>query len=369
MLTLFACAAFSGPSDFPSDATALAAKLGLGWNLGNALESCSSPESASETSRGNPATTKALIDTVKAAGFKSIRIPCAWSGYIEDKATYKLKESWVLRVKEVVNWVVGSGLYAIVNIHWDGGWLEEHATFADQKPVNAKFAALWKQIATHLENFDEHLLFAAANEIHQGPGKPSKENIEVQESYMQTFIETVRGTGGNNQYRNLIVQGYRTDIQLTVEDFRLPKDKISGRLLVEVHFHDPWDFCGEGGGVYLWGKDFVGQPHLSSWGQEEWVEQSFGMIKTAFVEKKVPVILGEYSVVYHATLPSAELAKHVKARNYYLNFVTKAAIKHGLVPFYWDNGSTGDKGCALFNRKNDRVAFPDALNAIISAGK
>jgi endoglucanase len=368
-LILFLATSQSAQSDFPNDASALVPKLGLGWNLGNALESCSNSDSASETSWGNPATTKALIDAVKAAGFKSVRIPCAWSGYIEDKATFKIKESWLTRVKEVVSWVVNDGLYAIVNIHWDGGWCEEHPTYADQKAVNTKLAALWKQIATHLEGFDEHLLFAGANEIHAGYGKPTKENIEVQQSYLQTFVDTVRATGGNNQYRNLIVQGYRTDIQLTVDNFKLPKDKIANRLFTEVHFYDPWDFAGEGGNIYLWGKEFVGNAHESSWGQEDWVDQAFGMLKTSFIDKKIPVILGEYSVVYHATLSSTELAKHVKSRDNWLNYVTKAAVKHGIVPFYWDNGSTGDKGCALFDRKTNKVAFKDALNAVISAGK
>jgi endoglucanase len=368
-LFLLISAVHSAQSDFPNDASSLAPKLGLGWNLGNALESCSSPDSASETSWGNPATTKPLIDAVKAAGFKSIRLPCAWSGYIEDKSTFKLKESWLARVKEVVGWAVSDGLYVIVNIHWDGGWCEEHPTYSDQKSVNAKLSALWKQIATHLESFDEHLLFAGANEIRSGYGKPTKENIEVQESYLQTFVDAVRGTGGNNQWRNLIVQGYRTDIQLTVDNLKVPKDKIANRLFGEVHFYDPWDFAGEGGNVYLWGKEFAGNAHVSSWGQEDWVDQAFGMIKTTFTDKKIPVILGEYSAVYHATLSAAELAKHEKSRNNWLSYVTKSAKQHGLVPFYWDNGSTGDKGCALFDRKTNKVAFPDALNAIISAGK
>jgi endoglucanase len=191
----------------------------------------------------------------------------------------------------------------------------------------------------------------------------------VHESYLQTFVDTVRATGGNNQYRNLIVPGYNTDIQLTVDNLKLPKEKIANRLFVEVHFYDPWDFAGEGGNIYLWGKEFAGNAHVSSWGQEDWVDQAFGMIRTTFTEKKVPVILGEYSVVYHATLSAAELAKHVKTRNNWLGYVTKSAKQHGVVPFYWDNGSTGDKGCALFDRKRNKVAFPDALNAIMSAGK
>jgi endoglucanase len=235
----------------PSNATTLAKKLGIGWNLGNSLESCDGMKSASETLWGNPATTKALIDLVKSAGFNTVRIPAAWSAYIENQATYKIKDSWLARVKEVIGYVVGNGMYAIINIHWDGGWLEEHPTYADQKNVTAKLTALWKQIATYFADFDEHVIFAGANEIHAGYGTPSAENIAVHQSYMQTFVDTVRQTGGNNVYRNLLIQGYNTDIKITVNNLKLPRDTVTNRLLVEVHYSDPWDFAGEGGNVYL----------------------------------------------------------------------------------------------------------------------
>jgi len=107
-------------SGMESDAPALAAKMNVGWNLGNSLEATSG-ESASETLWGNPKTTKALIDAVKNAGFNAIRIPCAWNAYIEDPAMYKIQDAWLARVREVVGYAVDNGMYAILNIHWDGG--------------------------------------------------------------------------------------------------------------------------------------------------------------------------------------------------------------------------------------------------------
>jgi endoglucanase len=352
-----------GSAAMPSNATTLAKKLGVGWNLGNALECCDAT-TASETLWGNPATTKALIDLVKWAGFTTVRIPAAWSGYIEDQKTYKLKDSWLARVKEVIGYVVDNGMYAIVNIHWDGGWLEEHPTYADQKNVTTKLIALWKQIATYLNGFDEHLLFAGANEIRSGYGNPTAENLEVHQTYLQTFVDTVRSTGGNNAYRNLIIQGYRTDIQLTVNNLKIPKDNIIGRLFTEVHYYDPWDFAGEGGNVYLWGKEFAGDPHVSSWGQEDWVDQAFGLMKTNFVDKGIPVIIGEFSAMYRATLTGNELVKHTQSREHFCQYIRLTAESDGITPIYWDNGNVGDKGSGIFERKTNYVVFGGLIAAL-----
>jgi endoglucanase len=232
-----------------SDAVALSKKMGLGWNLGDSLEACASSESASETLWGNPPATKALIDAVKKAGFKTVRIPCAWSGYIEDKMTYKLKQSWLDRVKEVVDYVVKNDMYAILNIHWDGGWLELHPFYRDQREVNAKQKALWTQIANTFRTYDEHLLFAGCNEVNRGVGDPMKENIDVHGSFLQTFVDAVRATGGNNANRNLVVQAFGANIGYAVQYLTMPSDKVANRLFAEVHYYDPWDFCREAGTV------------------------------------------------------------------------------------------------------------------------
>jgi endoglucanase len=366
-LFLVASCLSAGPADMPSDAVTLSKKLGIGWNLGNSLEACDGTESASETMWGNPKVTSEFIASVKKAGFKTIRIPCAWSGYIDDTTTYHISETWLKRVRQVVSYVVDQDLYAIINTHWDGGWLEEHPKLEDQAAVLSKERAIWAQIADYFKDFDEHLIFAGMNEVRDGYGTPTDDNIAVHQSYLQAFVDTVRASGGKNEYRNLIVQGYRTDIALTVDHLTIPKDSVSGRLLVEVHFYDPWDFTGEGGDVYLWGQKYKGGDHISSWGQEDWVDEAFNRMKTKFADPGYPVILGEFSVTYRKALEAAELKKHIDARNYYLHYVAKAAFTLGITPIYWDNGDTGDKGCGLFNRETGAVVYEDALESIISA--
>lgn len=349
-----------------SDASALAKKMKIGWNLGNTLDATSAT-TASETLWGNPKTTKQLIDGVKAAGFNTVRIPCAWSAYIEDASTYRIKESWLARVKEVVDYCVDNDMYAIINIHWDGGWLENNPTFDKQEEINIKQKALWEQIAVYFRDYDEHLLFAGTNEVHKDYGTPSAENLTVQMSFNQTFVDAVRSTGGRNAWRNLIVQSYNTNIDLAVAHLKMPTDNVSNRQFAEVHFYDPYDFAlqEDAGFKTQWGKDFVGKD-VSSWGQEDWVDKAFGLMKTTFVDKGYPVILGEYGAILRSSLTSG-LADHVKARNYYLSYITKTALANGLVPIYWDNGVSGDKGFGLFDRNNGKQLHSDAIKAITQA--
>lgn len=344
-----------------SDALVLAKKMTLGWNLGNALEA-----SGGETAWGNPKTTKALIDAVKAAGFNAVRIPCAWNSYLEDQTTYKIKVSWLARVKEVVDYCVDNNMYAILNIHWDSGWLEENPTYAKQTAVNAQQKALWEQIANYFREYDEHLLFAGTNEVHAGYGTPTPENITVQLSYNQTFVNAVRSTGGNNACRNLIVQAYNTNIDLAVSSLKMPTDNVANRMMAEVHYYDPWDFCGDAAGtIYFWGADFKKYGSVSTWGQESYVDQQFAKMKTNFVNKGIPVILGEYGVIRRLTLTGDALTHHLDSRAYYLKYVTQLAKNNGLVPFYWDNGGLGDKSFGIFNRNTNSAGDPKALNGLV----
>lgn len=358
----------SDKTGMENNAVTLAANMGLGWNLGNSLEATGGT-TANETTWGNPKTTKALIDGVKAAGFNTIRIPCAWTAYIEDETTYRIKDSWLARVKEVVDCCVDNSLYAIINIHWDGGWLENNPTYAKQEAVNKKQKALWEQIAVYFRDYDEHLLFAGTNEVHVDYGAPSNENINVQLSFNQTFVDAVRSTGGRNTWRNLLVQSYNTDINLAVKHLKMPADPSANRLMAEVHYYDPYEFAlTEENTVFLWGKDFTGAG-TASWGQEDWLEAQFAKMKTNFTDKGTPVVLGEYGAILRTSLGATDYANHVKARNYYLKSVAKTALENGMVPCYWDNGPTGDKSSGLFNRSTGAPVHSDAIQAIVSAAE
>ncbi len=346
-----------------SNAKTLAAKMTIGWNLGNSLES-----PGSETKWFNPVVTQTFIDSVKAAGFNTIRIPCSWNSHLEPGTLHTIKKSWLERVKQVVSYCIKNEMYVILNIHWDGGWLEVNPTFAKQAEVNAKQKAFWQQIAMTMNDFDEHLLFAGTNEVHAGYGNPSDENIQVQLSYNQTFVDAVRSTGGKNAYRNLVIQSYNTNIDHAVNYLKIANDTQKDRLFVEVHYYDPWDFCGEtsASAINLWGQPFKKFGKISTWGQEDYLVNQFNKIKTSFVDKGIPVILGEYAPTRRSSLKGDTLKRHLDSRAYYLRFITEEAKNAGMVPCYWDNGGNDNNSTGLFNRKTNKVFDKQCIDSLMA---
>jgi aryl-phospho-beta-D-glucosidase BglC (GH1 family) len=343
------------------DALALAANIYAGWNIGNTLEAI-----GGETAWGNPKVTEDYIKKIKELGFNAIRIPCAWDQYIEDATTHKLKDSWLNRVNEVVGYCVANGLYAIVNIHWDGGWLENNCIPGKQEENNMKQKALWTQIANKLNHYDERLLFAACNE----PNVDTAEKMGVLKTYEQTFIDAVRATGGNNAVRNLIVQGPNTDIDMTDHLFGdMPVDAIPNRLMVEVHYYTPWTFCGMerdetwGKAAYFWGDYRVsGSDRNATFGDEAEMKSLFTKMKTKFVDQGIPVILGEYGAITIRTGLGEHQEAHDKSRRLYDETATREAKNHGLVPFYWETGR-------VVNRNTGEIKDRYAMDGIIKGAQ
>ncbi len=330
----------------------IAGRMTLGWNLGNTLEA-----QCSETAWGNVPANESLFKAVKAAGFNAVRLPTAWDCHA-DKAMV-IDAKWMARVKEVVDLAIAQDLFVLLNIHWDGGWLENNPTYARQKSVNEKQRVYWTQIANTFKDYDERLLFAGTNEVHAHYGTPSKEHNEVQQSYNQTFIDAVRATGGNNASRTLVVQSYNTNIHHGLNFLKLPKDPVADRLMVEIHHYDPYDYTlNEKGPCLAWGKPFT-KYEACAWAQETYHDETFAKVKKKWIDAGVPVLMGEYTV---GMRPRLEL----ESRLYYLAYVNVAAAKNGIVTFYWDIGVPPSRqgGNALFDRGSGRIVDEDALTAI-----
>jgi len=341
---------------------ALATKMVPGWNLGNTLEAM-----PNETSWGNPLTTQKLIDSVKAAGFRSVRIPVAWSKFIGDTSQHIIDTTWLKRVEQVVNYVLNDSMYALVNEHWDGGWQEP--TYADSAYVNHRLSTMWKQIAVHFRDYGDHLLFAGTNEITiiNYYGTPSKENFVVQNGFNQAFVNAVRTTGGRNWYRYLAVQGYVTNIDYTVANFVTPVDVTPGRLMVEVHYYDPYDFTlNTNDKITQWGMYATDASKTETWANESYADGEFQKMKANFVDKGFGVLLGEYGATIRTNLGSAALdTSYEKYRRYYTQYVTRSMERHHIVPFYWDIGAYGDHGSGIFDRNTGAHVWPDILDAVV----
>ena len=359
-LTCFGALSTATPAGVAAKTAGLTAgtvlqEMAPGWNLGDALESI-----PKETSWGNPVTTDALLRSVRAAGFKSVRIPVAWSQYAD--TDNRVDPKWMAHVTDIVKKARTAGLYAIVNIHWDGGWMQP--TYAQQAKVNAKLSKLWTQIATNFKGFDDHLLFAGTNEVMvTGVYRPpTSENAAVQNGFNQVFVDAVRATGGRNATRFLIVQGYNTNIDYALtSNAKLPKDTTAGRLMMEVHYYDPYDFTiNEKSGIWQWGSKATDSAATETWANEPYVDAQFQKMKSAFVDRGVPVILGEYASAVKPRFPGMR-----RYCVYWDEYVTRSAVKHGLVPFFWDAGGPG----GLFNRATGAQQDPEVIKAIVGASR
>ncbi len=322
----------------------IASLMVTGVNIGNTLEA---PDG--ETAWGNPLITEEYIKGLKELGFNTLRVPCAWDSHVSDAATNTIDPKWLDRVDEVIGLIVKNDMYAILNIHWDGGWLENNTFKPYDENINKKQRDYWTQIAEKLNHYDSHLLFAGMNEpnCEEDFGGDAFANII---KYEQTFIDAVRATGGNNMKRCLVIQAPGTNINHSVEDKylkNLPMDKVPNKLFVEVHCYDPSDFTimGEDGAwgadskvKYFWGaENFVeGSERNATSCDEAYIAGQFEKMKANYVNHGIPVILGEYS---SGIRDAGEYqANHEASRAYWNEVLTREARKNGCVPCYWETG-------------------------------
>lgn len=350
--------------------------MGPGWNLGNQLESVTDnvPE---ETNWGNPVITEKLIQSVKAAGFKSIRIPVSYFAKIDDDKDYTIDSKWLDRVQEVVDYCIKNDLYAVINIHGDGyntidgSWLLCNGK--NQTEIKKKYKKVWKQIAERFKNYDEHLLFESMNEEFDGSySEPNKEYYQNINDYNQIFVDTVRETGDNNTKRWLIIPGWNTNIDYTAGDygFKLPTDqyrdkpidKEEQRIMISVHYYSPWDFCGgENGVITQWGNEADDPSKTSTTCDETYMKNQLNLMKTTFADKGYPVFIGEYGSIGKTSYDS----ENEYYRAYFARKLCQLSRKNGCIPMYWDNGYNGVHGFGLFDRTTCEVTQPVIIDAIM----
>ncbi len=340
----------------------MAGNMELGWNLGNTFDAYSNGI-AGENAWGNPSATQELMHAVRAAGFDTVRIPVSYLGKVGEAPDYTVESAWLSRLQEVVDYALEADLYVIINIHHDGNndkgngaWID--VTNPDQSAIQAKFQKIWAQIAAQFADYDQRLVFESMNEIHDGSyqapsgesGKTMNANINA---LNQIFVDTVRESGGKNADRCLLVPGYNTNIDYTIAGFVLPEDSAADRLMVSVHFYDPYQYAlEEKMKCNTWGN---GAPGNCGWGNEDFVDAQFDKLVTTYLANGIPVIVGEYGAINKHNDPY---------RNYYMEYVTKSACDRGLVPVYWDNGYNGDYGFALIDRNSGAVLHPGMMDAM-----
>ena len=302
-----------------------------GFNLGNSLEAV----------WGFTYPTAAPLYTAANAGFNAVRIPVAWNYNATTNVSggvtnYPINPVFLAKVKQTVDNALDAGMYVVVNIHWDGGWLENNITNYVDPVINAKMQSYWTQIATTFAGYDNRLLFAAANE----PNVHNTDEMKTLMFYYQTFVNAVRATGGNNTNRWLVLQAGGDTLWLNA----LPTDTVTNRIMVEYHNYTPSLFTiihtdqGWGNAIYFWGPayHYSGNPSRNAtFGEEGDIDAGFQTLADLYVSKGIPVLIGEFGAFTTSLTNAAEASWNRNSTLYWDKYVAESARARGLSPFYW----------------------------------
>ena len=319
-----------------------------GTNIGNTLDNTTTWE----TGWGNPPITKEFVESLAHLGFKTVRLPVAWDTYAVDG---RIQPDKLSRVSEVVDWITGAGMFCVLNIHWDGGWIDSdkkesfpktYATFSAE--AEKKYRSYWEQISTFFAGKNEKLIFEALNEETNFSREGSEQKAYATLTRVnQLFIDTIRKSGGNNAKRLLVIVGYSTDIKKTCESgYTLPTDTLPGKLFISVHYYTPYQFCGLNEDA-TWGK------MMPTWGTPDDIkqlEQLFDLMQGFCTRHDIPAFIGEFGVT-----TTKESASRVR----WMSAVLNASVSRKMVPVLWDTGTD-------ISRRDPYAASPDLLQALKS---
>lgn len=311
--------------------------MGLGINLGNTFEACGDwiaqysdgSVSAYETAWGSPIVTKEIIQGYADEGFGVLRIPVAWSNRMADDGTYTIDAELTARIQQIVDWTIESGMYAIINIHWDNGWVNEFYNNKDE--CMKRYETMWTQISENFKDYGDYLIFESQNEElgwnelwnRWGGTEGKDESYQLVNEINQKFVDVVRNSGGNNAERHLLISGYNTDITLTCDSlFKMPSDPAN-RCAVSVHYYTPAVFA-------LLEEDADWGKASPTWGTDAEFQElvyNMDMMKNTFVDKGIPVIIGEYGC------PTKN--KEPDSVRLFLSSVCEAAYSRDMCPVLW----------------------------------
>jgi len=332
--------------------------MGLGFNLGNTLEACGDWINGKsvkdyEIAWGAPVTTKAMIDGIHNNGFNSLRIPVAWSNLMA--ADYTINPQLFDRVEEVMNYALDDNMYVIINLHYDNGWVNKFST--DYDGTMKKYKAVWTQISKRFAKYGDHLIFESQNEDgcydniwnHYDKNASGKDKAyEILNSVNQVFVDLIRNSGGNNKKRHLLIAGYATDVDLTTDSlYKMPRDP-QNRLAVSIHYYSPYPFV-------LMEKDADWGKVRTTWGTDDDLKQlnnDMNKLKTTFIDKGIPVIIGEYGMYQKNKTP--EMIR------LWMTSVCKSAYGLGICPMIWDVQADHN----FYNRNTSQFNDPELVKEL-----
>lgn len=363
LLSLFATSALTIQAQITETATDAVKNMGLGWNLGNTLDANTGKgtnfEDASywgqqgldsEYCWGQPATTSELITMMKNAGFGSIRVPVTWYNHMDKDGN--VDKAWMARVHQVVDYVIDNGLYCVLNVHHDTGaggtdfkhWIQASEDNFTQN--RARFEKLWQQIAEEFKDYGKELVFEGYNEMldpisswnYASFAASGQYNATIATSaynainqYAQSFVNTVRATGGNNESRNLIVSTYAASngsgdwnahLKDPVTKLNMPDDKTAGHIIFEVHAYPTI------------ADSNTGKPYTSTVIKKN-IDNMITILKDNLVSKGGPVIIGEWGTSSVDKSGATDYDLHKTEFFQFVDYFIQQTKAEGIGTFYW----------------------------------
>ncbi len=355
-----------------SEALSFVHDMKIGWNLGNTFDANTDTNKEDEMSYetlwcGVP-TTKEMIDTLKEAGFNTVRIPVSWHNHVSEDGNYTISDAWMNRVQEVVDYVIDNDMYVIINIHHDNStsYMYPSPEYLEQSKAYVK--AIWTQVAERFADYDGHLLMESLNEPRligtnyewwlDMSSQDCVDAVQCINELNQVFVDTVRSSGGNNADRYLLVPGYDASLQgATNQYFTLPND-IEGnenKILVEVHAYTPYAFAlqapGESGSTDQWSLD-------SSSSTSE-IDSLMDSLYNKYTKNGIGVVIDEFA--------ARDKGNNTQARVDYATYYIAAARARGITCCWWDNNSfTGNgENMGLLRRRAGTFLYPEMVEGLM----
>jgi endoglucanase len=320
----------------PARAMDAVAAMQPSWNLGNTLDAI--PD---ETSWGNPKVTRELFKTIRAEGFRSVRIPVTWTDHHSATAPYTIDAAFMSRVKQLVDWALAEDLYVVLNIHHDSWqWISKMPT--DHDAVLARFNSLWTQIAERFRDAPRALLFESVNEPQFADATDAQKTKLLNELNV-SFHKIVRSSGGGNANRLLVLPTvYCTPDQRLMDDLSATIRKLNDRNLVATVHYYSW---------YPFSVNIAGGTHYDDAAQND-LDDAFARMRDTFVAQGIPVYLGEYGLLGYPDHNHPSRVERGEALKYY-EHLGYAARLAGVTTALWDPGTW-----AYLNRETRKWTDP-----------
>ncbi len=287
----------------PNDAFEQNKRLGRGINLANALE-------APQEGQWGVVLHESYFRMIKQAGFTSVRIPIRWSGHATASPPYTIDPKFFGRVDWVINQALAHRLAVVINVQ------NYDELMRAPEENQARFLALWKQIAWHYQSYSNDLLFELLNEPSDGL------RWWVWNDLIDETLAVIRPS---NPDRNVVVGPVDWYNYNRLSDLKLPED--DRHLIVTIHYYLPFQFTHQGA---EWVPD--SQPWLNTrWTGSEQNEDAIAFdLQTAArwaKENDRPLYLGEFGAYRKADEASRVL---------WTSFVAREAEKLGMSWSYWE---------------------------------